>query len=92
MKDALYFAQSLKWRWAGHVARFGDDRRTINVTKWKGPQGKRSRGRPRARWQDDIVAQAGKDWMFTAKDREKWNSLEEAFTRRGTHIISKLTI
>ena len=31
-----------------------------------------------------IVAHAGKDCMFTAKDRKKWNSLEEAFTRRGS--------
>lgn len=87
--DALRFSQSLKWKWAGHVARHSDNRWTKTVTEWKGPRGSRARGRPCARWQDEIVTTAGKNWLDIAKDRDKWQSLEEAFTLRGSIHLNK---
>lgn len=82
--DALTFATKAKWRWAGHVARYKDDRWTLRSIKWSGPKGTRSRGRPRARWADEIVACAGGSWLDRANDREGWHSLGEAFTRTGS--------
>ena len=81
--DALIHAQRLKWKWAGHVARLQDGRWTGKITSWNGPTGKRCRGRPHARWQDDITKTAGPNWLQIAKDRDQWDSLEEAFTRGG---------
>lgn len=78
--DALIYCKKLKWRWAGHIARLKDNRWTARVTSWGGPSGTRKKGRPATRWTDDIVHTAGKHWMETAKDRDAWNSLEEAFT------------
>ncbi|CAH2105276.1 unnamed protein product [Euphydryas editha] len=78
--DALHHAQRLKFKWAGHVARLKDKRWTSKVATWDGPQGKRRVGRPYMRWEDDIKKIAGPDWIHIAKDREKWKSLEEAFT------------
>lgn len=78
--DALSQAQKLKWKWAGHVARLQDERWSSEVTTWKGPEGKRRRGRPLARWADDVVEIAGPNWVWKAQDRNKWQSLEEAFT------------
>ena len=78
--DALSYSRKLKWRWAGHVARTTDDRWTIRATVWPGPAGYRRRGRPLARWVDDITHIAGRDWLRVASNRDKWNSLEEAFT------------
>jgi hypothetical protein len=46
----------IKWRrmrWAGHVARMGEERGVYRVLVGK-PEGKRSRGRPRRRWVDNI--------------------------------------
>lgn len=80
--DALSYSQKLKWRWAGHLARLTDNRWTIKTTSWLGPLGYRKRGRPIARWADDVVKTAGINWMRTAKDREHWSTLEEAFTFR----------
>jgi len=40
-------------RWAGHVARMGDDRGVHRVLVGK-PKGKRPLGRPRRRWEDNI--------------------------------------
>ncbi|CAH2100226.1 unnamed protein product [Euphydryas editha] len=81
--DALEHALKQKWKWAGHVARLSDERWTLRVTRWKGPSGKRHRGRPLTRWTDDITKVAGSGWLQSAQNRESWNSLEEAFTRGG---------
>ncbi|CAH2101321.1 unnamed protein product [Euphydryas editha] len=78
--DALNYAQKLKWKWAGHVARMTDDRWTIRTTAWPGPVGYGKRGRPHTRWADDITQIAGRDWVSVARDRSTWQSLEEAFT------------
>lgn len=82
--DAVIHTRKLKWKWAGHLSRYEDGRWTNRVTKWRGPStGKRRVGRPLKRWADDIRAVAGESWMKEALDREKWSSLEEAFTRTG---------
>jgi len=40
-------------RWAGHVARMGEERGVYRVLVGK-PEGRRPLGRPRRRWVDDI--------------------------------------
>ena len=65
-------------RWAGHVARMGEDRGMHRVLVGK-PEGKRPLGRPRRRWEDNIemdlqeVGRDRADWM--AQDRDGWRSL-----------------
>ena len=55
-------------RWAGHVARMGEDRGVHRVLVGK-PEGKRPLGRPRLRWEDNIkmdlqeVGVGRGDWM-----------------------------
>lgn len=81
--DGLAQALALKWKWAGHIARLQDERWTKRVTEWKGPMGKRNKGRPCNRWEDEIKRTAGPNWIQSAQSRENWQNLEEAFTRRG---------
>jgi len=45
--------KSRRMRWAGHVARMGEERRVYRVLVGK-PEGKRPLGRPRRRWVDNI--------------------------------------
>ena len=45
--------KSRRMRWAGHVARMGEDRGVYRVSVGK-PEGKRPLGRPRNRWEDNI--------------------------------------
>ena len=40
-------------RWSGHVARMEEGRSALNILTGK-PTGKRSLGRPRRRWEDNI--------------------------------------
>ena len=45
--------KSRRMRWAGHVARMGDERGVYRVLVGK-PEGRRPLGRPRRRWVDNI--------------------------------------
>ena len=45
--------KSRRMRWAGHVARMGEEREVYRVLVGK-PEGKRPLGRPRRRWVDNI--------------------------------------
>jgi hypothetical protein len=45
--------KSRRIRWAGHVARMGEKRNAYRILVGK-PEGKRSMGRPRRRWVDNI--------------------------------------
>jgi hypothetical protein len=69
-----------RMRWAGHVARVGEDRDVHRVLVGK-PEGKRPLGRPRHRWEDNIkmdlheVGAGHGDWMELAQDRDRWRAL-----------------
>ena len=75
--------KSRRVRWAGHVARMGDRRSVFRVLVRK-PEGKRSLGRPRRRWKDNIkmdlqeVGCGGTDWIELAQDRDRWRPLVNA--------------
>jgi hypothetical protein len=45
--------KSRRMRWAGHVARMGEERDVYRVLVGR-PEGKRPLGRPRRRWEDNI--------------------------------------
>jgi hypothetical protein len=58
-------------RWAGHVARVGEEREVYKFVVGK-PEGKRPLGRPRRRWEDgirmdhretDLGVWIGFDWL-----------------------------
>ena len=62
-------------RWAGHVARMGEERVVYRVLVGK-PEGRSPLGRRRRRWVDNIrmnfqqVRYGYKDWIGLAQDRE----------------------
>ena len=68
-----------KWRRAGHIARMKDNRWTKRCTERQSRRGKRSRGRPSRRWQDDITRKEGTTWNRKATDRRQWKALMEGY-------------
>jgi len=75
--------KSRRMRWAGHVAPIGEERGVYRVLLWK-PEGRRSLGRPRHRWVDNIrmdlqeVGCGYMDWIGLAQDRDRWRTLVSA--------------
>jgi hypothetical protein len=72
--------KSRRMRWTGHVARMGETRNAYRILVGK-PEGKRSLGRPRRRWVDNIkmdlteIGWYGVDWIELAQDRDQWRAL-----------------
>ena len=70
-------------RWAGHVARMGERRGVYRVLVEK-TEGKRSLGRPRHTWGDNIkmdleeVGYGGMGCIHLAQDRDRWRALVKA--------------
>ena len=67
--------KSHRLRWAGHAARMGVGRRARKILIGK-PEGTRPRGRPKIRWEDNIIRDLKKvdcegDWKTLAQDRVK---------------------
>jgi hypothetical protein len=65
--------------WAGHVARMGEERGVYRVLVGR-PEGKRSLGRPRRRWEDNIkmdfgeIGIDGANWIQLAQNRVQWRA------------------
>jgi hypothetical protein len=75
--------KSRRMRWAGHVARMGEERGMYRVLLGK-PAGKGPLGIPRRRWVDNIrvdlqeVRCGYMDWIGLAQDRDRWRKLVSA--------------
>ena len=70
-------------RCAGHVARMGEEREVCRFLVGK-PEGRRSLGRPRRKWVDNIrmaLQEVGCGYMDSiglAQDRDSWRTLVSA--------------
>ena len=75
--------KSRRMRWAGHVARMGEEGGVYRVLLGK-PEGKRPLERRRRRWVDNIrtdlqeVESGYMDWIGLAQDRDRWRTLVSA--------------
>jgi hypothetical protein len=69
--------KATRMRWAGHVARMGENRNAYTLMVGK-PDGRRPLGKPRHRWLDNIkmdlveVGWGDVDWIGLAQDRYRW--------------------
>jgi hypothetical protein len=81
--DIIRQVKSRRMRWAGHVARMGEERKVYKVLVGK-PEGKRPLGRPRRMWEDEIrmglreIGFGGVDWIRLAQDRGRWRAVVSA--------------
>ena len=72
-----------RMRWAGHVARMGEERGVYRVLVGK-PEAKRQLERPRRGWVDNIrmdlqeVGCGYVGWIGLAQERERWRTLVSA--------------
>jgi hypothetical protein len=77
--NVVQVIKSKRMRWAGHVARLGEGRGVYSVLVGK-PDRKRPLGRPRYRWEDNImmdlqeVGCRGMDGIELTEDRDRWQA------------------
>lgn len=81
--DVMERIATLKWNWAGHIARMTDERWTINILNWRPPK-TRPMGRPPERWANSIKRSAGTNWQQLAMDRSEWRKKGEAYIQQWT--------
>jgi len=85
--DIVRFIKAQRIKWLGHIQRMDQARPTRKLLDWK-LMGTRQVGRPRQRWQKDVMEDLKKlkvkNWKETAKDRRTWRDLaEKAKTHKG---------
>jgi len=85
--DIVRFIKAQRIKWLGHIQRMDQARPTRKLLGW-GPMGTRPVGRPRQRWQEDVMEDLKKlkvkNWKETAKDRSTWRDLaEKGKTHKG---------
>ena len=68
--------KSRRMRWAGHVARMGEERGCIG-SWWRNRRERDHGGRPRRRWVDNIRMDL-QDWIGLVQDRDKWRTFVSA--------------
>ena len=83
----MTFIKAQRIKWLGHIQRMDQARPTRKLPDWK-PIGTRTLGRPRKRWQEDVMEDLKKlkvkNWKEVAKDRRTWRDLaEKAETNKG---------
>jgi hypothetical protein len=78
--DIIRQVKSRRMRWAGHVARIGEETKVYKILVGK-PEGKRPLGRPRRTWEDGIRMDLretgwglwiGFDWLRTRTGGGLW--------------------
>jgi hypothetical protein len=85
--DTVRFIMAKRIKWLGHIQRMDRARPTGKLLDWK-PMGSRPAGRPRQRWNKDVMEDLKKlkvkNWKDAAKDRRTWRDLaERAKTHKG---------
>jgi len=64
----------------GHVERMAEDNNVQKIKRWK-PMSKRPIGRPKRRWEDDVLEDTMsmnvRNWKNVAQNRDRWKKVVE---------------
>jgi hypothetical protein len=85
--DIMRFIKAQRIKWMRHIQRMDQERPTGKLLDWK-PMGTGPVGRPRQRWQEDVLEDLKnlevKNWKEAAKGRRTCRDLaEEGKTHKG---------
>ena len=79
-QNIINFIRAMRLSWFGHVKRMEDHRLVKQIYKWK-PIGTRAVGRPKNRWEDDVINDMRKlrisNWMGVIQNRGQWKRIVE---------------
>jgi hypothetical protein len=79
-RDIVNYIKAQRLSWFGHAQRMPDTRTVKKIFK-SNPLTKRTQGRPKYRWEDnikqDICQMRVKNWIVCVQDRGKWKEIVE---------------
>jgi hypothetical protein len=83
-QNIIGFIKKQRLNWLGHVERMTEDNNVKKIKRWK-PIAKRPTGRPKLRWEDNVLEDIKNmnvsKWKNVAQDRERWKKeVEQART------------
>ena len=72
------FVKKQKLNWLGHVERMAEDNIVQKIKRWKS-MSKRPTGRPKTRWEDDVLDDIKsiniRNWKKVAQNRDSWKKV-----------------
>ena len=79
-ENIVNYIKAQRLSWFGHVQRMSETGAAKKIFKWN-PLTTRPRGRPKHRWEDNIIQDIGqmkiKNWITCVQDRAKWKVVVE---------------
>lgn len=79
-QNIINFVRANRLSWFGHIQRMDEQRLVKKLYRWK-PIGGRATGRPKSRWEDDVMYDIRRmrivDWHKIVKDRDAWKKIVE---------------
>jgi hypothetical protein len=79
-QNIIGFIKKQRLKWLGHIERMNEDNNVKKIKRWQ-PMSKRPRGRPKLRWEDDVLEDINsmnlRNWRTVAQDRERWKKVVE---------------
>jgi len=79
-QNIIGFIKKQRLNWLGHVERMAEDINVKKIKRWK-PMSKRPTGRPKLRWEDDVLEDIRSNWKNVTHNRDRWKRVvEQAIT------------
>jgi hypothetical protein len=79
-QNIIGFIKKQRLNWLGHVERMTEDNNVQKIKRWK-PMSKRAIGRPKTRWEDDVLEDIKSmdinNWKKVAQNRDSWKKVVE---------------
>jgi len=79
-QNIIAFIKKQRLNWLGHVECMAEDDNVQKIKRWK-PVSKRPIGRPKTRWEDDVLEDIKSmnvgNWKKVAKNRDSWKKVAE---------------
>ena len=79
-QNIIGFIKKQRLNWLGHVQRMDEDNIVQKIKRWK-PMSKRPIGRPKTRWEDDVLEDIKsiniRNWKKVAQNRDSWKKVVE---------------
>ena len=86
-KYIIEFIKKQRLNWLGHVERMAEDNIVQKIKRWK-PMSKRPIGRPKTRWEDDVLEDIKsvniRNLKKVAQNRDSWKKVVEHVTAPST--------